>query len=317
MADGAGDCVAVTGASGFLGSHVAEALARAGVTLRLHGGPPSAAWPVAGDHAEVTITADIDDAAALDELLSGGTPVTTLVHAAGPPSVSESFAHPAECARAHVVGTARALEACLRAGVRRVVYVSSAETYGNRTTGLVQEHAPQTAASPYGAAKIGAEQLVRAMAGAGTFQAVAIRPFSVYGPRMSPAGVVSQLLTHALRDGRFHVRDARPERDFCYVTDVADGIVSAVLTPPSSHGAPFVAVNLGSGTGTTIGALASAIAELTATAYTVGDTPDRPPGTDMGSLIADISEARQRFGWQPSTPLATGLQRTRDWMLRA
>ena len=295
--------IAVTGAAGFIGSHVADALNANGVAVRALLGPPSA--PRLSDELtmEVSIHADIADPGALDALLVG---TKTVVHAAGPSSVADSFAQPGEYMRVHALGTTALLEACVRAGVQRMVHVSSAEVYGNRVPSLVAESEPLNATSPYGAAKIAAEQIVRAFALAGRVEAIVLRPFSVYGPRMSARCVVSEVLAQAGPRATIHVRDLRPVRDFCFVDDVALAVVAACRVPVDG----FVAVNIGSGVGTSIANLVRLSAELTGSAGLDESGEKRPAGTDVDRLVANPQLARSLLGWVSSTSLRDGLRHT-------
>jgi nucleoside-diphosphate-sugar epimerase len=295
--------IAVTGAAGFIGSHVAIALSASGVAVRGFLGPLPAAWPSGRPPMAFASHADIVDPDALDELLEG---TNTVIHAAGPSSVADSFAHPREYMRVHAVGTTALLEACVRAGVRRIVHISSAEVYGNRVPPVVSESAPSNATSPYGAAKIAAEQMVRAFAISGKVEAIALRLFSVYGPRMSARGVVSDVLRQASPRATIRVRDPRPVRDFCFVEDVAGAVVSACRVDVDG----FAAVNVGSGVGTSVADLVRVCAELTGASGLEQSGEKRSPGTDVDRLVANTDLARVALGWAPSTSLRDGLRQT-------
>ncbi len=299
--------VAVTGAAGFIGSHITAVLAAAGVPVRILAGPESESRQLFGLSPELCLNADITDRAALETLFQG---VTTVVHAAGPSSVAESFHAPVEYMRVHALGTAAVLDACIRVGVRRIVHISSAEVYGNQTPNRVSETHALVAASPYGAAKIGAEQMVRAFAVARKVEAFVLRPFSIYGPGMSPSGVVAQLLVQASRREPIQVRDPRPVRDFCFVSDVAQAITKACSVAVGG----FAVANLGSGVPTSIGDLARLAAELTK-APGIQETGDkRPAGAEIGFLIANPAQARKLLGWTASTSLRDGLTKTLEWI---
>lgn len=298
--------VAVTGAAGLIGSSAFAALVAAGIPVRILAGP-AAETRRASLGAEMCIHADITDIASLESLFQG---VTTVVHAAGPPSVTESMQNPMEFMRVHALGTTAVLEACVRMHVRRIVHISSAEVYGNTSSQAVLESQPLLASSPYGAAKIGAEQMVRAFAIAGRVRAVVLRPFSVYGPGMSTDGVVAQFLRQAFSQSVIHVRDPRPVRDFCFISDIAQAVVSACSVPLKG----FEVANLGSGIATSIGDLALLADELGGSCGTQERGEKRPAGTDVVRLVANTDHARDLLGWSATISLRDGLKRTMDWV---
>lgn len=299
--------IALLGAAGFIGSHTTTCLSSLGARLRLLAGAENETRRVLGVAPELCVTADITDRAALDELVHGA---ATVVHAAGPPSVADSFANPIEFVRTHTLGTTAVLDACARANVSRVVYISSAEVYGNTTAPFASESQPLTALSPYGAAKIGAEQVVRAFAAGGEIDTFILRPFCVYGPGMSPRGVVAEILERAKRSERIIVGDTRPIRDFCFVSDVAKGIATACFAPVSGCSV----VNLGSGVGTSIGDLASLISELAHSPGVEECRRNRSQRIDVSCLVADTARARELLSWKASTPLRDGLTKTLEWL---
>jgi len=294
---------AVTGAGGFIGSHVTDALNASGIAVRGFLGPQSPALYSGGPAMAFSSHADIVDSGALDELLEG---THTVIHAAGPSSVAESFAHAGEYMRVHALGTTALLEACVRAGARRIVHISSAEVYGNQVPPVVSESAPLNATSPYGAAKIAAEQVVRAFAISGRVEAIVLRLFSVYGPRMSPHGVVSDVLRQASPRATIRVRDPRPVRDFCFVDDVAGAVVAACKADVNG----FAVANIGSGVGTSVAGLVRVCAELTGASGIEARGEKRPAGTDVDRLIASTDVARSVLGWAATTSLRDGLRQT-------
>jgi nucleoside-diphosphate-sugar epimerase len=293
----------VTGAGGFIGSVVTRLLAATGVPIRALLGPPGVELQALPG--TTPAFAEIDDLPALRSLVEG---VGTVVHLAGPPSVAESFSAPAEYARVHVVGTATLLEACRERDVRRFVYVSSAELYGRPDRSPVREEELPRPRSPYGATKLGAEALVRAMAPVLGFEAVILRPFSVYGPGAPRRSLVGSLLDQALHADRIVLADLRPVRDYCYVEDVAAAIVRACSGPSAG---PVEVYNVGSGTGTSVADLARlALAAVGRDLPLRSGDPDRPAGTDVPSLIADVAKIERELGWRAVTPLRDGLART-------
>ncbi|MFH1466113.1 MAG: SDR family oxidoreductase [Pseudomonadota bacterium] len=234
--------------------------------------------------------------------------VAGVVHLAGPPSVAASLDDPAGCARAHVVGTATLLDALRRhAPHAPLVYVSSAEVYGQPPCSPVGEACPCAPRSPYGAAKLGAEALVRAAHRAWGIDARILRPFSVYGPGAHPASLVSELLAQAVTPGvrALRLRDGRPVRDLCHVQDVA-GAILAALEAPLAEGVPTW--NVGSGRGVAAGEIARILAVLAGPDVGVEDGgAARPAGAEIHELVADIMAIRRDLGWEPRIGREAGL----------
>jgi UDP-glucose 4-epimerase len=150
-----------------------------------------------------------------------------VIHLAGPPSVAASFDLPAEYARIHVGGTATVLDACRRLRIRRLVYLSSAEVYGQPQTNPVREDHPLEARSPYAAAKIGAEKFIESFAYSFALQSVILRPFSVYGAGLCSQSLIGAILHQARHGDSVRLATLAPIRDYCHVKDVATAILLA------------------------------------------------------------------------------------------
>jgi nucleoside-diphosphate-sugar epimerase len=296
--------VLVTGAGGFLGSAVVRAIAGRAARVRALLGPPGAA--VAGAPPGVEPAwAEIDDARALHALAAG---VDVVVHLAGPPSVAASFDDPVDYVRVHAGGTAAVLAACLRAGVGRVVYVSSAEVYGappGRGERPVGEDEPLAARSPYGAAKIAAEELVRGYYRALGGEAVVLRPFSLYGPGSPPWSLLGLVLRQARSAEAVELADLRPERDYCFVADAAAAVVAACTAPPGVY-------NVGTGRGTKAAALAALVLRAVGRTAPIREVPARrrPAAVEILRLVADTARARTELGWSASTSIEAGIEAT-------
>lgn len=299
-----GKTVFITGAGGFLGSALVRSLEGSTASVRALLGPPG----FAGAGAELgarTLCAEIDDLPALESLADGA---DIVIHLAGPPGVGASFDQAAHYARVHVAGTATVLEACRRTRVTRLVYISSAEVYGLPRTVPVAEDHPLEARSPYAAAKIGAERFVESFACAFGLDAVILRPFSIYGPGLSPASLIGTLLHQARSHEEIVVADTRPVRDYCYLDDVIEAILRACsveLTGPRIF-------NVGSGVGISVADLAALVLGLVDRDAIFQEDPRRrrPGSADILRLVADTGRAARDLGWQATTPLAEGLRRT-------
>ncbi len=292
--------IVVTGGGGFIGSAVVERLHRGGARVRTLLGPPDAPAHAPPDGVECA-RFDIADVGALEALLVGS---EIVVHAAGPPSVRDSFERPLEFVRAHVVGTAALLEAMRRTGVQRIVHVSSAEIYGRPRRSAVREDDPPEPRSPYGAAKLGAESLVRAAACSAGVRGYSLRPFSVYGRRMTPASLLGTIVAQTATDDDILVNDLTPVRDYCSVRDLADAVALAC----ERDAVGVVPLNVASGVGTTVTELVRALGRALGRPLTVRERPGRrrPANVEITRLVADVHASADVLGWRASRTLEEG-----------
>ena len=272
--------------------------------MRVLLGPPGAEVIMAPEGAEARF-GDICDPAALAPLVEGA---TTVVHLAGPPSVASSFHDPMAHAHVHVSGTAAVVDACARAGVRRLVYISSADVYGQPTINPVDETAPISPRSPYAAAKVGAEAFVSAGAIAAGFEAVIARPFLVYGPGMSRTSLVGSLIDQARRGGAIEVADPRPVRDYCFVDDIVRALIASCTAELPEQVRVY---NLGSDVGLSVAEVANRVRVLSDRSCVVRSAavPRRPRDAEIVELISDSCRAARELGWQASTDIDAGLAR--------
>ena len=305
-----GKTIFITGAGGFIGSAVVAALLRCGARVRaLAGAPDDAIRELPRE--VLAVRGEITDEAAVSELMAGADAV---VHLAGPPSVAGSFEQPVEYVRVHVSGTATVLAACRRLNVRRLVYLSSAEVYGCPQTNPVREDHPLQARSPYAAAKIGAEKLVESFAHAFAIGATILRPFSIYGPGLSSASLIATIIRQAQQGGCVRLASLTPVRDYCYVEDLASAVVRACAV----EGAPPVAINIGSGVGTSVGDVASLVLRIIGREMPIIETgAGRPGGSEINCLIADTRKAQAQLRWAPAYTLERGLAETIEEAVRA
>ncbi len=295
--------VAVTGAGGFIGSGLTRALARRGAVVHALVGAPD---DVVNEPPDVVraIRGDVADADVLRSLVER---CDTVVHLAGPPSVGASFEDPQRYVHAHVAGTTNVLEACRAANVRRLVYISSAEIYGNAGLAPVDESSPPDPRSPYAASKLAAEEMIRAFLHFSEFTACILRPFSVYGPRQSSYSLIQTIVRQARSGDAIRLADLKPVRDYCYLDDVLDAIVAACTAPIDD----LEICNIGSGVGTSVRDLAQAILAQLGRAVSIAQngTVGRPPRAEIYALVANVDRAKRVLSWSARTSLDEGLRR--------
>ena len=297
-----GKTVVVTGAGGFIGPFVVHALLmRQTRVYALMGAPGQATCPVPAE--VVPVVGDITDAAVISDLVDGA---DLVVHLAGPASVRDSFTQPNEYARVHVCGTATVLEACRKRGVKRFVYLSSAQVYGPPQTELVREDNRLEARSPYGAAKIAAERLVEAVAGGTGMRAAVLRAFSIYGPGLSSESVLGTILRQVQSSDCVQLQDLRPVRDYCYVEDLADAIILSCTA--SFEGS--CTMNIGTGIGNMWVDLARLVVDRFGRDLPIREVNQQSVAPNLDRLVANPNLARQVLGWNPKTLLRLGITKT-------
>jgi dTDP-glucose 4,6-dehydratase len=305
--------VLVTGAAGFIGSHLVEALVASGADTRAlvrYTSTGSRGWldrsPAA---AQVQFFAsDIGDARVLSQAMAG---VDTVFHLAALIGIPYSYTAPDSYVRTNVEGTANVLRCALNAGVRRVVHTSTSEVYGTAKTVPIREDHPLQTQSPYSATKAGADLLAWSYFRSFGLAVTTVRPFNTYGPRQSARAVIPTIITQALSGAEIRLGHLAPTRDFTFVADTVGGF----LHMADADEAVGAVVNLGTGQEISIGDLANRIIAVTGSSARVTSDAqrERPAGSEVERLCADAGLAR-RLGWEPKHDLDAGLRLTIDWI---
>jgi UDP-glucose 4-epimerase len=309
--------VLVTGADGFIGSHLVERLVAEGARVRafcVYNSRGSAGWlddvdPAVRSALDIRL-GDIRDARFVERATEG---IEVVFHLAALIAIPYSYTAVESFIDTNVRGTMHVLEAAGRAGVRRIIQTSTSEVYVTPETLPITEMHPLRAQSPYAASKVAADQLALAYHRSFGAPVVVLRPFNTFGPRQSERAVLPTMLRQLIA-GRTEIKLGRldPRRDLTYVGDTVDGFVRAA----TAAGIEGDTIQLGTGRAESIGELFEmACRVLGVTARAVVDPARlRPDASEVLVLRSDPSHAREILGWEAKTSLEDGLTATIDWL---
>lgn len=308
--------ILVTGADGFIGSHLAERLVELGAKTRAfvhYNSLGSWGWldeSAVRNELEV-VAGDIRDRDSVARATGG---VDVVFHLAALIAIPWSYDAPLSYVQTNVEGTLNVLRASVDSGIQLVVHTSTSEVYGTARSVPIDESHPLQAQSPYAASKIGADKLAEAFHLSFGLPVATLRPFNTYGPRQSARAVIPTIVTQLLSGSEIRLGNLAPTRDFTFVRDTAEAFVR-VAEAPAAIGR---VINAGSGRETSIGELAGRIARLMGADAGVELDPQRvrPDGSEVERLLADAALARELIGWQPTTELDDGLRETIEWLQR-
>ncbi len=308
--------VLVTGAGGFIGSHLVEARVHAGADVRAFVrynsrndyGRLEDCEPAVLEEVEV-FTGDLGN----PEAVAGGVEGRDVVlHLGALIPIPYSYQHPREYVTANVEGTINVLEASRRLGVRRVVHTSTSEVYGTAQVVPIPEEHVLRPQSPYAASKLAADHLALSYARSFDTPVVVVRPFNTFGPRQSARAVIPTIISQALTRDVVELGSLTPTRDLTFVGDTAAGMMLAA----TAAGVEGEVINLGTGKEWSIGRLADDILRLIGVELEIRsvDERQRPPQSEVERLVADWSKAERLLGWRPAVELEEGLLRVIEWM---
>jgi NDP-hexose 4,6-dehydratase len=310
--------VAVTGAEGFIGSHLVEALVERGHRVRAmvqYNAFDSWGWieslrPDILASVQVEL-GDVRDVASIRQLGQGA---EVIYHLAALIAIPYSYRSPRSYVETNVIGTLNVLEAARQLETPRVVHTSTSEVYGTARTVPIDEDHPLQGQSPYSATKIGADKLAESYHLSFDLPVATLRPFNTYGPRQSARAVIPTIISQVLAGvTTIRLGDLRPTRDFTFVSDTARAFV-AVGEAPADLVVGQV-LNAGTGVETSIGTVVELVGNAVGRRIEVAEDADRlrPPGSEVMRLICDHTRLTEATGWQPSMSLADGICATVAW----
>jgi dTDP-glucose 4,6-dehydratase len=307
--------ILVTGAGGFIGSHLCELCLAEGAQVRafVH-------YNSRNDRGmledldprklrEIEIVAgDLRDPDAVRRAVRG---CNLVFHLGALIGIPYSYVNPADVVSTNVMGSLHVLQACLESEVERVVQTSTSEVYGTAREIPMDEHHVLNPQSPYAASKIAGDKLAESFFRTYGLPVTVLRPFNTYGPRQSLRAVIPTIITQALSSRRIRLGSLEPRRDLTFVTDTARGFVAAAL----SAGAKGATVQLGSNCETSVAELVEIVGKLLGKKLEPVSEKSRrrPKSSEVERLLASNQRARDLLGWKPKVSLTRGLEKTIAW----
>ncbi len=308
--------VLVTGAGGFIASHLVERLVQEGARVRAF-----VRYNSRNDVGALRlIPADVfsqleiiqGDLRDVEAVRSATREVDTIFHLGALIAIPYSYIHPREVIETNVMGTLNVLTAARECNVRRMVHTSTSEVYGTAQYTPIDEMHRLQGQSPYSASKIGADKIAESFYRSFDVPVVTLRPFNTYGPRQSARAVIPTIITQALTQEEIKLGNLEPSRDFTFVTDTADGF----LRVGEAENVSGQDINLGNDTTIRIGDLVKKIFAMIGKEPRI--IPDlqriRPSKSEVMKLWASNKKAKELLGWEPRVTLDDGLRLTIDWI---
>lgn len=304
--------ILVTGAGGFIGSHVVEACLQRGhaVTAFVHYNSRNDRGWIDGLEGVDIVAGDIRDFDAVSSAMQGATDV---LHLAALIGIPYSYVSPLAYIRTNIEGTYNVVESGRRLGISNIVVTSTSETYGSAQFVPISENHPAVGQSPYSATKIAADEIALSYWRSFNTPVKVARPFNTYGPRQSARAIIPTIISQILGGmRRLKLGSLTPTRDLTYVADTAAGFLS-ILESSSLFGQ---ATNIGMGREISIGDLVALIAEIMEVEVEIisDDQRIRPEKSEVTRLMCDPSKLLAETNWKPEFTLRSGLAATVDWM---
>ncbi len=307
--------VLVTGAGGFIGSHLTEKLVDLGAKVKAFVRYNSRNdWglidilPSRVKEKIEVIMGDLRDSETIGSVMKD---VDIVFHLGALIAIPYSYIHPREVVETNIMGTLNILNAAKEYRPERIIHTSTSEVYGTAQYVPIDEKHPLRGQSPYSASKIGADKLVESFHRSYDLPITTLRPFNTYGPRQSARAVIPTIITQVLAQKEILLGSLEPKRDFSYADDIVDGFIKAAESERSIG----EVINIGSGSEISINDLTNKIISLIGKKVNIVSDPKRvrPPKSEVERLIADNSKAKELLSWEPKVSLDEGLRKTIDW----
>lgn len=308
--------VLITGAGGFIGSHLVDELLNRGadVTAFVHYNARNDWGMLEGRYTDATprltvIAGDVTDALFVKKAM---VEKDIVFHLAALIGIPYSYVAPESYLNTNIRGTLNVMQACLDEGTRRIITTSTSEVYGTAQYTPIDEKHPLQGQSPYSASKIGADKIAESFFCSFGLPVTTIRPFNTFGPRQSTRAVIPTIITQALTSNKIRLGSLSPVRDLTYVADTVAGFIRLA----ESRKTVGKTVNTGTGRGVTIGELAGIIiGNVNPGAKIVCEEKRvRPERSEVMQLLCDNRLAKDLAGWEPAYTLEEGLELTIAWM---
>lgn len=311
-----GKKVLVTGAGGFIGSHLCERLVLMGcqVTSFVHYNSRNDWGLLEHLPSEIkknieVISGDIQDQFFTEKAVCGK---EIVFHLAALIPIPYSYKAPLSYIRTNVEGTLNIMEASLKHNVKKIVHTSTSEVYGTAQYVPIDEKHPLQGQSPYSASKIGADKIAESFYLSFNLPISTIRPFNVYGPRQSARAVIPAIISQILNGKKIILGSLEPTRDFTFIDDTVEGFIKIV----KNQNCIGEVINIGSNEEISIGDLANKIISIIGSQVKIEseDKRKRPPKSEVERLICDNKKSKELLGWVPRINLEEGLEKTIEWI---
>jgi NAD dependent epimerase/dehydratase len=312
----AGRRVLVTGAGGFIGSHLTEALVTGGASVRAF-----VRYDSQGSHGHLddlgpnvtreieVVPGDLRDPASVARVVADR---DVVFHLGALVAIPYSYVAPEAYVATNVAGTLNVLDACRHVGVHRIVHTSTSEVYGTAQITPITEQHPLRPQSPYAASKAASDHLALAYHASFDLPVVVLRPFNTFGPRQSLRAVIPTIAAQLLRGGPVRLGSTAPTRDFTFVSDTVAAFLAAAIAPRALGRT----IQLGTGVEISVGDVAVLIADIVGVPLRIerDEARIRPAASEVERLVSDPAVAREVLGWEPQVPLRDGLRKTVAWL---